>query len=64
MIYYEDVEIGRMNELGSFTFTAEEIKRFAARYDPQPFHIDEAGGGDQHLWRASSPPAGMWRRSG
>jgi acyl dehydratase len=42
MIYYEDVEIGRMNELGSFTFTAEEIKRFAARYDPQPFHIDEA----------------------
>jgi len=27
--------------LGRHTFTAEEIKRFAAKYDPQPFHLDE-----------------------
>jgi acyl dehydratase len=40
-MFFEDVELGRANELGSFTFTAEEIKRFALRYDPQPFHIDE-----------------------
>lgn len=26
--------------LGRFTFTAEEIVRFARRYDPQPFHVD------------------------
>ena len=24
--------------------TAEEIKEFAERYDPQPFHLDEAAG--------------------
>ena len=29
---------------GSFTFTAELIKRFAAQFDPQPFHLDEAAG--------------------
>ena len=26
--------------LGRFTFTAEEIVRFARAYDPQPFHVD------------------------
>ncbi|MGD9804908.1 MAG: MaoC family dehydratase [Hyphomicrobiaceae bacterium] len=39
--YFEDLEVGRMAELGSFTFTAENIKEFAAKYDPQPFHLDE-----------------------
>jgi len=37
-------EFFRMGEtltLGSHTFTAEEIKAFAARYDPQRFHMDE-----------------------
>jgi acyl dehydratase len=35
------VEIGTRAELGSYTFTAEEIIRFARKFDPQPFHIDE-----------------------
>ena len=39
--YFEDLEAGRVTELGSFTFTAENIKEFAAKYDPQPFHLDE-----------------------
>lgn len=34
--------IGKKVELGSHTFTADEIKEFAAKYDPQPFHMDEA----------------------
>lgn len=33
--------IGKTVELGSHTFTAEEIKAFARKYDPQPFHVDE-----------------------
>lgn len=33
--------IGVTTELGSHTFGAEEIKAFARKYDPQPFHIDE-----------------------
>ena len=32
---------GQRDILGSHTFTAEEIIRFAKKYDPQPFHIDE-----------------------
>lgn len=27
-------------ELGSHLFTAEDIIRFAVKYDPQPFHVD------------------------
>ena len=33
--------IGEMITLGAHTFTADEIKAFAARYDPQRFHMDE-----------------------
>ncbi len=33
--------IGVTVELGTHTFSAEEIKAFAAAYDPQPFHLDE-----------------------
>lgn len=35
-------ELGVTHTLGSHTFSAEEIKAFAAKYDPQPFHLDEA----------------------
>jgi acyl dehydratase len=34
--------IGVAVTLGSHTFEAEAIKAFAAKYDPQPFHLDEA----------------------
>lgn len=33
--------IGETVEIGSHTFTAEDIKRFARDFDPQPFHLDE-----------------------
>ena len=39
--YFEDLVVGRVVELGVHTFTAEDIKSFAAKYDPQPFHMDE-----------------------
>src|SRR5205814_4889171 len=35
---------GARRELGSYTFTAERIKAFASKYDPQPFHLDEEAG--------------------
>ena len=34
--------LGETITLGSHTFTAEEIKAFASKYDPQRFHVDEA----------------------
>jgi acyl dehydratase len=44
MHFFEELEIGQRRELGSFTFTAEAIKKFAAQFDPQRFHLDEEEG--------------------
>lgn len=41
MKYFENMKAGDTRELGSYQFTAENIKRFARKYDPQPFHLDE-----------------------
>ncbi len=37
----EFFEIGSRIALGSHTFEADAIKAFAAKWDPQPFHLDE-----------------------
>ena len=39
-LYWEDVVVGTRRDLGSYTFTEEEIIRFARKYDPQSFHVD------------------------
>jgi len=44
MAFYEEMEVGQRRELGSYTFTADAIKKFAAKYDPQRFHLDEEEG--------------------
>ena len=44
MPFYEDIKVGQRGELGSFTFTAELIKKFASQFDPQRFHLDEEEG--------------------
>jgi acyl dehydratase len=44
MRFFEDLKVGQRRELGSFTFTAELIKKFAAQFDPQAFHLDEEAG--------------------
>jgi acyl dehydratase len=42
MKFFEDIAIGERAELGTYTFTADAIKGFAGRFDPQAFHLDEA----------------------
>ena len=44
MGYFEELTVGQRRELGSFTFTAELIKKFASQFDPQRFHLDEEEG--------------------
>jgi acyl dehydratase len=44
MRFFEDIEVGQRRDLGSFTFTADGIKKFARQFDPQPFHLDEEEG--------------------
>src|SRR5258708_28792831 len=41
---FEDSEMGRRRNLGTPTFRADAIKKFAAQFDPQPFHLDEEEG--------------------
>jgi acyl dehydratase len=41
-ISFEDLEVGTRREVGKHTFTREEIVEFAQKFDPQPFHLDEA----------------------
>jgi acyl dehydratase len=49
MKYFEDLNVGDRMEIGSHLFTADEIKLFAAQFDPQPFHVDEAAAAQSHF---------------
>ena len=40
--YLEDFSAGQVFGSARLTVTAEEITTFAAQYDPQPFHLDDA----------------------
>ena len=42
MSAFDRIAIGEAREFGAHRFTADEITGFAAAYDPQPFHLDEA----------------------
>jgi acyl dehydratase len=41
LIYFEDIRVGEPMTFGAHAVTAEAIKAFARRYDPQPIHLDE-----------------------
>ena len=40
MLYWEDLRDSGTVEMGSHTFTEEDIIAFARQFDPQPFHVD------------------------
>jgi acyl dehydratase len=41
-LYWEDFSSGQVSDCGSRLITRAEIIAFAAEYDPQPMHLDEA----------------------
>jgi acyl dehydratase len=45
-LYLEDLFVGRKFRSDRLRVTADAIKAFAAAYDPQPFHLDEAAAKD------------------
>jgi acyl dehydratase len=51
MKFFEDIRVGETIDIGRHTFSVEDIKSFAARFDPQPFHLDEAAAADSHFGR-------------
>jgi acyl dehydratase len=40
--WFDDLKLGMRFKSSEVVVTAEDIKRFAAEFDPQPFHLDEA----------------------
>jgi acyl dehydratase len=40
--YWEDFPVGHTRAFGPVTLTRDEVIEFARRYDPQPFHLDDA----------------------
>jgi len=38
--YFEDYQVGMVDEFGEVLVTAEEIVEFARQYDPQTMHVD------------------------
>jgi acyl dehydratase len=40
--FFDDRQIGELTDMGTHTFSKDEIIAFAREYDPQPFHLDEA----------------------
>ncbi|HXS28238.1 MAG TPA: MaoC family dehydratase [Steroidobacteraceae bacterium] len=44
-LYFDDLKVGqRFTSPASYTIDAEQIRAFAAQFDPQPFHLDESAG--------------------
>jgi len=41
-LYLDDLHVGQRFTSGTYLMEAARIKEFAAEFDPQPFHLDEA----------------------
>ena len=49
MRFFDEIVVGDLTEIGTHHFTAEDIKRFAFAFDPQPFHTDEKAAEASHF---------------
>jgi len=47
--FFDDLRVGDVFVLGRHVFGADEIKAFAGRFDPQPFHLDEQAAAQSHF---------------
>ena len=54
MIYFEDIVVGSSQTFGTYEVTKEEVRDFAQKYDPQPFHLDDEAAAGTHFGRISA----------
>ena len=45
-LYLEDLRVGDRFDSGTLVVEPEEVRSFAQRFDPQPFHLDEVAARD------------------
>jgi acyl dehydratase len=65
MKFFDDLKVGDRVEIGRHTFTADDIKSFALRFDPQLFHVDEEAARRSHfgaLCASGWHTAAIWMR--
>lgn len=54
MQYWEDIVVGTKSAFGSYRVTREEVVEFAAKYDPQPFHLSDEAAAETYFGRLSA----------
>jgi acyl dehydratase len=54
MQYFEDIPVGQKHAFGRYDVTREEVLAFAAKYDPQGFHLDDEAAAKTHFGRLSA----------
>ena len=54
MVHYEDIEVGSRQSFGRYAVTREEVVEYAAKYDPQPFHLDDEAAAKTYFGRLSA----------
>lgn len=54
MQFYEDMVVGEVQRFGAYQVTREDVIAFATKYDPQPFHLDDAAAAQTHFGRISA----------
>jgi len=54
MPWFEDFAVGDRAAFGRYEVTREEVVTFAAAYDPQPFHLDDAAAARTHFKRLAA----------
>jgi len=54
MLYLDDIEVGAKRSFGRYEVTREEVLEFAAKYDPQPFHLSDEAAAGTHFGRIAA----------
>ena len=54
LMYFEDLVVGSTAAFGRYAVTREEVLEFAAKYDPQPFHLSDEAAAQTHFGRISA----------
>lgn len=52
--YLEDLVVGEVLRFGHYEVTREEVIDFARKFDPQPFHLDDAAAAKTHFGRIAA----------
>lgn len=52
--FLDDMNVGDRAAFGSYAVTREDVIDFASKYDPQPFHLDDAAAAATYFGRLSA----------